>query len=79
MTMLDLIITWTLRKKKSTKEIVKNLSESMEELTISYPNVYRVLRKIESLGYIEGKWENNRKVYEITQKGKKLIEGIMKL
>lgn len=79
MTMLDLVVTWTLRKKKSTKEIVEILIESTEELTISYPNIYRGLKKIELLGYIEGKWEGNKKMYEVTQKGKKLIEGIMKL
>jgi DNA-binding PadR family transcriptional regulator len=79
MTMLDLVVICAVRKERTTGEILERLINNMEEETINYPNIYRVLKKTERLGYVTCQWEQNKKKYKITKKGQKLISKITSL
>lgn len=61
--------------------------KEVEEKTLGFwkltsGGIYPVLKELEDKGYIRGKWksegERKKKVYRITQKGKKLLETALK-
>ena len=80
MTVLDLAVICTIKRHERTaKEIVTKLIDEIEEETINYPNIYRVLQKMKKAGYINSNWEERNKKYRITAKGQNLVNKVLKL
>jgi len=64
---------------KTAKEIVTKLIDEIEEETINYPNIYRILQKMKKAGYINYNWEEGNKKYRITAKGQNLVNKLLRL
>jgi DNA-binding PadR family transcriptional regulator len=79
MTILDLAVIKLLFQERTPTEITNNLIDTLEECTVSMPNIYRTLKKMERLGYINSSWCCGTKKYKSTPKGQNLVNKIMQL
>jgi DNA-binding PadR family transcriptional regulator len=74
---MDLIILAELRNGPMSGYDVISFIHSKFHLLVSSGTVYSLLYSLERNGLIEGTWNERKRVYKLTEKGKKTIEIIL--
>ncbi|MCD6445446.1 PadR family transcriptional regulator, partial [Candidatus Bathyarchaeota archaeon] len=74
---MDIIILAELRHRTMSGYDVISFIHNKFHLLVSSGTVYSLLYSLERNGLIEGKWNERKRTYKLTQKGKKTIETIL--
>ncbi|MEM3162560.1 MAG: PadR family transcriptional regulator [Candidatus Bathyarchaeia archaeon] len=74
---MDIIIMHELRNGPLSGYDVISLIHNKFNLLVSSGTVYSMLYSLERNGLIEGKWEERKRVYKLTDKGLKTIETLL--
>jgi len=75
---LDVVILSELRGGSMSGYDVIAFVHSKHRLLVSSGTVYSLLYSLERDGLVEGRWNQRKRVYTLTDKGEKTIEAIMK-
>jgi DNA-binding PadR family transcriptional regulator len=74
---MDIIILAELRNGPLSGYDVISFIHNKFHLLVSSGTVYSLLYSLERNGLIEGTWNERKRVYQLTEKGKKTIETIL--
>jgi len=74
---MDIIILVELRNGPISSYDVISFIHNIFHLLVSLGTVYSLLYSLERNGLIEGTWNERKRVYKLTEKGKKTIETIL--
>lgn len=74
---MDVIILAELRKSALSGYDVISFIHDKFHLLVSSGTVYSLLYSMERKGLIEGKWNERKRVYKLTNKGEKTIKAIL--
>jgi DNA-binding PadR family transcriptional regulator len=74
---LDLIVLAELRIRQLDGYTVIKLIHTRHHLLLSSGTVYSLLYSLERCGVIQGEWKERKRVYSLTEKGKRNIETIL--
>ncbi|NWF87609.1 PadR family transcriptional regulator [Candidatus Bathyarchaeota archaeon] len=74
---MDIIILAELRNGAISGYDVISFIHNKFHLLVSSGTVYSLLYSLERNGLIEGTWNERKRVYQLTEKGKKTIETIL--
>lgn len=74
---MDIIVLAELRNSSLSGYDVISFIHNKFHLLVSSGTVYSLLYSMERKGLIEGKWNERKRVYKLTDKGEKTINSIM--
>jgi len=74
---MDIIILAELRNGSMSGYDVISFIHNKFNLLVSSGTVYSMLYSLERNGLIEGKWDQRKRVYKLTDKGQKMIETLL--
>jgi len=74
---MDIIILAELRNGSMSGYDVISFIHNKFNLLVSSGTVYSMLYSLERNGLIEGKWDERKRVYKLTDKGQKMIETLL--
>ncbi|MCD6431332.1 PadR family transcriptional regulator, partial [Candidatus Bathyarchaeota archaeon] len=74
---MDIIVLAELRRGSMSGYDVISFIHNKFHLLVSSGTVYSLLYSLERNGLIEGTWNERKRVYKLTEKGKKTIETIL--
>jgi len=74
---MDVLILAELRKRPMSGYNVIEFIHNKFELLVSSGTVYSLLYSLEREKLIEGKWNERKRVYVLTEKGEKTIKAIL--
>ncbi len=74
---MDIIILAELRNGSMSGYDVISFIHNKFNLLVSSGTVYSMLYSLERNGFIEGKWDERKRVYKLTDKGQKMIETLL--
>src|SRR3989304_9817894 len=74
---MDIIIMTELRNGPLSGYDVISYIHSKFNLLISSGTIYSLLYSLERNGLVEGVWDERKRIYKLTEKGKKTIETIL--
>jgi len=74
---MDIIILAELKNGSMSGYDVISFIHNKFNLLVSSGTVYSMLYSLERNGLIEGKWDERKRVYKLTDKGQKMIETLL--
>jgi len=74
---MDIIILAELKNGSMSGYDVISFIHNKFNLLVSSGTVYSMLYSLERNGLIEGKWDERKRIYKLTDKGQKMIETLL--